>query len=212
MKTTTERVLKGELKMPQELGLVSLYRGEQFSILHPESSEFDIMDIAHSLSHICRFNGHSKFFYSVAQHSLAVKEMIRIDGYGVMMQLYGLTHDVSEFVCADLQSTIKSCLSGYREIEDSIENAFYKAYGILPPADEERAIVKEYDNMALFVESKNLMNGFNRMRNVKDYGVLNYPIMEEGMNDVREKFFWSFYKLLWEMQKMLNEIELAECV
>jgi hypothetical protein len=204
--------MKGEFVMPQDLGLVMLSSGEQFSIFYPERSEFKIIDIAHSLSNICRFNGHCKHFYSVAQHSIAVKELMRNHGEDAVMQMYGLTHDVSEFVCADLQSTFKKCLSGYKEIEDKIEKAFYDTYDIPQPSEEQRVVIEEYDKMALYVEAKSLMHGFRNMVNVRDYGVLNYPIKEELPSDVKAAFFWEFYKLTCNIQRLNEQLKLAECV
>lgn len=37
-------------------------------------------DLATSLSHLCRFNGHVKFFYSVAQHSISVARLVEKRG------------------------------------------------------------------------------------------------------------------------------------
>lgn len=189
--------------MSNNLGLVSVYRGTQFSILNPDKKDINILDIAHSLSNICRFNGHSRFFYSVAQHCLAVREMIRKDDLGAMMEMYGLTHDVSEFVCADLQSTFKACINGYREIEENIERVFYEAFDLPVPTDEERVIIKEYDKKALYVEAKNLMVGYRDMNNITNYGDLDYPIAKRDMEEVKVEYFWSFYTLLWEIQQSM---------
>lgn len=46
------------------------HTGKRFEIFNPQPDAICIEDIAHSLAHICRFNGHTKKFYSVAEHSL----------------------------------------------------------------------------------------------------------------------------------------------
>jgi hypothetical protein len=42
--------------------------GREFDLLQPHRSEFGIDEIAHALSQICRFTGHTRTHYSVAQH------------------------------------------------------------------------------------------------------------------------------------------------
>jgi hypothetical protein len=182
----------------KELGSVSLYRGTQFSIMEPDKKDVEIIDIAHALSNICRFNGHSKFFYSVAQHSLAVWEMVHNAELGTLMELHALLHDAQEYLVFDLQTPFKACISGYKEIEARIERTIYEAYDMPLPTEEERAIIKEYDRKALYVEAKNLMMGYKSMSNVKVYEGVDYPIVRKDMEEVKTEYFWRFYSLFWE--------------
>ena len=46
------------------------YSGVQFWPLDPHHSEINIVDIAHALSNMCRYAGHCREFYSVAEHSI----------------------------------------------------------------------------------------------------------------------------------------------
>jgi hypothetical protein len=48
------------------------YTSKQFYITDPHPDDVDIIDIAHALSMLCRYGGHSAKFYSVAQHSVEV--------------------------------------------------------------------------------------------------------------------------------------------
>ena len=51
---------------------IETYSGKRFYILDPRPQDVDIVDIAHALSLLTRFTGHTREFYSVAQHSVLV--------------------------------------------------------------------------------------------------------------------------------------------
>ena len=85
--------------------------------------------MAHSLSQICRFLGHTDGFYSVAQHSVLVSEHVPHED-----ALWGLLHDASEAYLCDLPAPIKRDpeMSIYRIAEDRLMLAVCERYG-LPP-------------------------------------------------------------------------------
>ena len=58
---------------------MQIFTGKKFWPLDPKSEEVDIKDIAHSLAFQCRFNGHSNYFYSIAQHSVIVSKIVSKD-------------------------------------------------------------------------------------------------------------------------------------
>ena len=53
------------------MSYITTFTGKHFDPIHPVPEKIDVKDIAHALSLICRANGHTRFFYSVAQHSIA---------------------------------------------------------------------------------------------------------------------------------------------
>lgn len=91
-----------------------------------------LQEVAASLAKQCRFNGHTKTFYSVAHHSVLVSEqverMIKSSGtYGFSpvakqaLSLSALLHDAGEAITGDIISPIKELLSSHvvTDIEDS---------------------------------------------------------------------------------------------
>lgn len=68
-----------------------LYSGKRFYSLNPKVEDIDIVDIAHGLSMICRYGGHCKQFYSVAQHSVLVARHASQED-----ALLALLHDAKE--------------------------------------------------------------------------------------------------------------------
>ena len=68
---------------------------KHFDPTAPEENLIDLSDIGHALSLICRGNGHVKYFYSVAQHSIACCREAQARGYSDRVQLACLLHDAS---------------------------------------------------------------------------------------------------------------------
>lgn len=121
-------------------------------------SEFDIHVIAHSLSNICRFNGHTKRFYSVAQHAVICSHIGELNAYLKLM------HDCAEAYAGDMATPIKIRNPDYVQLEKSIETRLFRAFNLGMNTKEyldEVAIgvesVKRADLIALVTEKRDLL-------------------------------------------------------
>lgn len=91
---------------------IRTYTGIYMNVFEPTIDMICIEDIAHALSNLCRFGGHTPEFYSVAQHSFLCASITPPH-----LKLEALLHDASEAYLMDIPSPIKSKLSNYRDIE-----------------------------------------------------------------------------------------------
>lgn len=127
--------------------------GIHFNPLNPRLEDINIKDIAHALSNICRFCGHSKVFYSVAEHSTIVSEFLPTE-----LKLVGLLHDASEAYITDIPAPLKPFLSNYEEIEERLSLKIYERFGIKETFLENRDRIREMDERVLASEKKILMD------------------------------------------------------
>ncbi|MBL8015523.1 MAG: phosphohydrolase [Candidatus Doudnabacteria bacterium] len=127
------------------------FSGKRIFPFAPEVEQISILDIAHALSNICRFGGHTKEFYSVAQHSILVSQ--HCDPTDA---LWGLLHDASEAYIGDLTKPIKQLeeLKPYRDAEDRLHRVISIKFKLSETIPES---VKRADKVMLMTEKRDLM-------------------------------------------------------
>lgn len=81
------------------------YTGQAVQLDDPQVESIRIEDIAHALSQINRYTGHTKTPYSVAQHSLLMSCLDICD------PLVALLHDAAEAYIGDVATPLKLMLS-----------------------------------------------------------------------------------------------------
>lgn len=162
---------------------VETYSGISFYPLDPRPSEVNLEDIAHSLSNICRFGGHAKFFYSVAQHTINMYKYLLGKGYSEYFLKDAMFHDSPEAYMVDIPRPLKKYLQDYITKENEIQKVIYKKYGL---KDHISDVVKEVDNMILSHEATVLMpcKNWNFERITLD----NVVIEERKNSEVKEEF------------------------
>ncbi|CAN0065776.1 unnamed protein product, partial [Chrysoparadoxa australica] len=131
-------------------GYFNTASGEKISILNPSVESIHLEDIAHALSNLCRFGGHTPYFYSVAQHSLLVMRLAEHANESDQVQLAALMHDATEAYVSDMIKPIKEIIgTPYEELEAGFEKVISFKFDI-DPADFKK--VKQYDRTVLEIE------------------------------------------------------------
>lgn len=172
-----------------DLQWIQTYKGKKFRLNDPV---FDIEEIAHALSLQCRFTGHIKNFYSVAEHSILVAG---IASHLKGDKFEGLMHDAHEAYFSDLASPWKAVVPDYKNWEKKLEGAMRRQFNLIPVISE---LVKKADWVALFIEAENLLNG-----SLKDW------IAPEGVKELAKELGKEIQPNCWiprEAEKMFLDV------
>lgn len=151
-RTISARPPRGATTSPKRPpSIITAHSGRQLDIANPSPNAINADDIAHGLAAICRFAGQTRDFYSVAQHSLMVASLVP-----ARLHKHALLHDAGETYLQDLPTPVKALLPGYRIIEDAVTAAIDTALNLAVLSDEDRAIIKRADMIAVNVEMRDL--------------------------------------------------------
>ena len=141
--------------------------GNEIDLARPTARMVDWAAIAESLSKLCRFNGHCIGFYSVAQHSVLVADLLPPE-----LRIYGLLHDAHEAFIGDLVLPLKNLfrIAAIARNDPSIENivkhaekridkVIYSKANVPLPTIRISKQIKRADLSALAAERRDLIVG-----------------------------------------------------
>jgi hypothetical protein len=160
-------------------GWIQTFTGKRFRPLAAVAADVDVRDIAHALALKCRFNGHCRVFYSVAEHSVRVSRLLETEGR--KLALWGLMHDAGEAYLADLGGPIKNVfhvhhagiaggVETFGEAEDRLLDVIAQALGFDPV---DYSAVRTADLRMLMTEARDVMGGA-----IENWHVSELPIEE----------------------------------
>lgn len=143
------RTLDGEGLVVGAADTIYTYTGRTIRPLDPDPDDIVIEDIAHALSQLCRFTGHTRKFSSVAEHCVRVSWLVPRE-----LALEALLHDASEAYLSDIARPVKKApgfAETYLKYEAQLERAIATAFG-LPEREEMHPEIKKADQYALEAE------------------------------------------------------------
>jgi 5'-deoxynucleotidase YfbR-like HD superfamily hydrolase len=155
--------------------------GRRLDLLDPSPLDVEIVDIAHGLARVARWNGQTtgQHIFSVAQHSVLVEHIASAmdPGLPLRWRLAILLHDAPEYVIGDIISPFKAVIGdSYKSVEHRILAAIHLRFSLpaTPPAALTK-LTKQADKAAAFVEATQLA-GFSVAEAEKFFGRPQVPM------------------------------------
>lgn len=175
---------------------MSTITGHFFDLANPADSRIDIVQIALALSKLCRYTGHTRSHYSVAQHSVIVSHAVPPH-----LAMQGLLHDAAEAFTGDISAPVKRLVPEFKALERRIEESIFPRLGI--PVDLAPE-VKEADILVRRTELRDLLtwpvvDEHDDWRDVRTGPVLSYRIAALPDDKAAQLFMDRYYQLLADL-------------
>ena len=149
--------------------------GRRLDLLNPSPLDIEIVDIAHGLARVARWNGQTKgdHAFSVAQHCVLVEESAaHIDPeLDRAARLAALLHDAPEYVIGDMISPFKAALGlDYKAFEKRLMAAIHIRFGLPAQCTAKlETYMKRCDHIAAYLEATQLA-GFSVEESIRFFG------------------------------------------
>ena len=146
---------------------------ESYRSLVPANIE--IADIAHNLSMQCRFNGATAMFYSVAEHSVILMEML--SDLAEDAQRIAILHDAHEAYIGDIVRPVRQFMGSVQidQLCKELDQHIYTKFGVSRQANTYIDVVKEMDTLLLHIEIHYFFKSYN-ISNIPMYPILKEQI------------------------------------
>lgn len=169
------------------------HSGQVLNLNFIKPENVSIEDIAHSLSFQCRFNGHTNRFYSVAEHSLVLRDLVQEESgiQNLNRRIAAMLHDAAECYLGDITKPAKERLFIGEAVEGQILRVIFEAFGIpFSSFDEE---LKAMDSDLCIMEGFFLIGGMYWSRAYYDL-VKRNPIFVSKVKDILAKHDGEMWK------------------
>lgn len=180
--------------------------GLRFYPLDPAVEDVDPEDIAHALGMLCRYNGHVRKFYSVAEHCVLMSRWVQDETGDRDAALWALLHDAPEAYVGDMIRPLKRSMPDYVLAENAVMAAIASRFGLehtvtkswrgqIIRIDGPPVIVKHADNRILLTERRALMADSPNRWAVDDLEPLPVQVVGWGPAEAR----WAYRNRLIEL-------------
>lgn len=161
--------------------------GQKIDFDDLRQEKFNLDDIIYSLSLSCRYNGHTKHFYSVLAHEINCYYIGVYLNYSKEELLYCILHDSTEAYLGDIATPIKERFKEISDFENTIYSYILKNLSLDFPGEEIQKKVDLVDKIALHKEWKELIDS-NYESEYTSYPVDSFSTDEEPFEETRNKY------------------------
>jgi uncharacterized protein len=146
---------------------MKMLSGRYFDLADPKPDQFTLQDIGGALARLCRYGGHCREFYSVAEHSYHCATQAMVDRLPLGVIRACLLHDAAEAFCGDVIRPLKVMLRRdgagaygaiYERVERCIEKKYLRNPGQHSFVSLKEPAVAEIDVAMLFAERRALFD------------------------------------------------------
>jgi predicted HD phosphohydrolase len=177
-------------------GVVELLSGRWIDVLNPQVEDIHLPDIAGGLAKICRFQGQTSTFYSVAEHSVLCALLAQQQQLDDHLVRAAFLHDAHEAYLGDITTPIKLLIPGIENISSRLDQAVAEYFSVdveLFGAPE----IRDIDHTALSLEAHQFMS-------------LTTPGFKEVLKPVEEHpedLSWDEVGFAWDEQRSIPQSE-----
>lgn len=171
--------------------------GVRFHFLNPSPEQVVLEDVALALSRACRYGGHTRRFYSVAEHCCLMSDWVLEQPWGDPMKaLVALHHDDAEAYIGDLPRPAKQNMPQFKAVEERIDEAVARRFGLEYPHP---AWLKDVDTRILVDERAAVMRRSGNAWSIDGQlplGVRPWNLMGRWTWWVRSEWLWRHHRLV----------------
>jgi 5'-deoxynucleotidase YfbR-like HD superfamily hydrolase len=169
-----QKQVRGKMAAPPR-AWQRMLSGRRLDLLDPSPLDIEIVDIAHGLARVARWNGQTRgeHAYTVAEHCVLVENICgRLrPGWPAHWRLAALLHDAPEYVIGDMISPFKAALGiDYKAFEHRLAGSIHMRFGLpseLPQSVED--LIKRADKVSAFLEATQIA-GFSDAEAAEIFG------------------------------------------
>lgn len=168
-----------------EDGWIETFTGCRFFFGDPQPETVHLEDVAHALSLLSRYNGHTRRFYSVAEHAVLMAGWVWAHAADADLAMTALHHDDAEAYIGDLPRPIKVTLPAFKAMEARIDGAVAAKGWTMYPFP---ALIKELDSRILVDERAQAMGASGNEWGTDGLEPLGIELRFWGPTEARDRF------------------------